>query len=78
MAKPLIEFEDVMVLRDRTVALDRLSLRIDDGERVAILGPNGSGKSTLVEVLTRDVFPLAGRHAIAHTDGSPNIPIGSA
>ena len=61
MAKPLIEFEDVMVLRDRTVALDRLSLRIDDGERVAILGPNGSGKSTLVEVLTRDVFPLAGR-----------------
>lgn len=61
MARPLIEFEDVVVMRDRTVALDRLSLRIDDGERVAILGPNGSGKSTLVESLTREVAPLAGR-----------------
>lgn len=58
---PLIEFEDVTVLRDRSTALDGLTLRIDDGERVAILGPNGSGKSTLVEALTRDVYPLAGR-----------------
>ncbi|HXN56471.1 MAG TPA: ATP-binding cassette domain-containing protein [Myxococcales bacterium] len=58
---PLIEFEDVTVLRDRSTALDGLTLRIDDGERVAILGPNGSGKSTLVEALTREVYPLSGR-----------------
>ena len=27
------------------------SLRIDDGESVAIIGPSGSGKTTLLEIL---------------------------
>jgi len=60
MPDPLIEFDRVTVLRDGVTALDRLSLRIDDGERVAILGPNGAGKSTLVDALTRAVYPATG------------------
>ncbi len=60
MGTPFLEFENVTVLRDHNLALDRLSLRIDEGEHVAILGPNGSGKSTLVQALTREVYPLAG------------------
>jgi len=60
MPEPLIEFDHVTVLRDGVTALDRLTLRIDDGERVAILGPNGAGKSTLVDVLTRAVYPATG------------------
>jgi iron complex transport system ATP-binding protein len=55
----LIEFESVTVVRGSTRALDGLSLRIEDGEHVAVLGSNGSGKSTLVELLTREVYPLA-------------------
>ena len=57
---PLVELENVTIQRGRTVALDRVSLRIDDGEHVAILGSNGSGKSTLVKALTREVYPRAG------------------
>jgi iron complex transport system ATP-binding protein len=57
---PFIEFRNVTVLRDDVVALDRLDLRIEEGERVAVLGPNGAGKSTLVQALTREVYPLAG------------------
>ena len=46
-------------MRGRRIALRELTLRIEDGERVAILGPNGSGKSTLIKTITRECYPLA-------------------
>lgn len=54
----LIDFRNVSVMRGDRVILDRLSLRIEAGEHVAILGPNGCGKSTLVKTITRDLYPL--------------------
>jgi len=60
MPDALIEFDRVTILRDGVAALDRFSLRIEDGERVAVLGPNGAGKSTLVDALTRAVYPALG------------------
>jgi iron complex transport system ATP-binding protein len=58
MPIPLIEFQQITVMRDNTVALDRLSLRISAGENVAIIGPNGCGKSTLLKTITRELYPL--------------------
>ena len=37
-----------------------LSMRVDDGEVVALLGPNGSGKSTLMNSISRLVDRFAG------------------
>jgi ATP-binding cassette subfamily B protein len=41
--------------------LDRLDLRIEPGERVALIGENGQGKTTIVKLLTRLYDPSEGR-----------------
>jgi iron complex transport system ATP-binding protein len=57
-ALPLIDFREITVMRDATVALDCLTLRISGGENVAIIGPNGCGKSTLLKTITRELCPI--------------------
>jgi iron complex transport system ATP-binding protein len=60
VSPPLLELENVTVVRGDRPALTNLTLRIGAGERVCILGPNGSGKSTFVKLLTRECYPFAG------------------
>ncbi|WP_428966099.1 ABC transporter ATP-binding protein [Micromonospora fluostatini] len=45
----------------RSTVVDGLSLRLYDGERVALVGTNGAGKSTLLSVLAGLAVPSAGR-----------------
>ncbi|WP_406077412.1 thiol reductant ABC exporter subunit CydC [Micromonospora sp. NBC_00858] len=42
-------------------ALDRVSLDLPAGRRIAVVGPSGAGKSTLAAVLTGAVRPASGR-----------------
>jgi iron complex transport system ATP-binding protein len=54
----IVDLEHVNVARGNKVVLHDLSLRIDDGEHLAILGPNGCGKSTLLKTITCELYPV--------------------
>src|ERR1700739_4874228 len=55
---PLLDFQNIQVMRGQKIALDDFSLRIGANEHVAILGPNGCGKSTLIKTITRECYPV--------------------
>jgi iron complex transport system ATP-binding protein len=57
---PLLELQNVVVMRGTRPVLRNLNLRIQADEHVAIVGPNGCGKSTLIKTITRECYPLTG------------------
>ena len=57
----LIQTHGVSKAYGQFVALSDVSLRVEEGELVAIVGPNGAGKTTLVNVLTGLLHPTSGR-----------------
>ena len=61
MTSALFELSAVGVRFGALAALSDLSLRINAGERVALVGSNGSGKSTLLRLLHGLQPPTAGR-----------------
>ncbi len=49
----LLELRSLSVAYGKAVALESVSLRVEEGEFVAVLGPNGAGKSTLLKAISR-------------------------
>ncbi len=61
LSPPIIAVDDVSVGYDRAhPVLNRVTLRIDTEDRIALLGSNGNGKSTLVKLLANRLAPFSG------------------
>jgi ATP-binding cassette subfamily F protein 3 len=66
LSPPIIAVDDVSVGYDRkSPVLNRVTLRIDNDDRIALLGANGNGKSTLVKLLANRLTPFSGSIARA-------------
>lgn len=58
----MIRMSDVSMVYDNgTRAVQKATLRIDEGEFVFLTGSSGSGKSTLIKLLTGEIRPTSGR-----------------
>jgi branched-chain amino acid transport system ATP-binding protein len=52
MAERILEVQGLSKRFGGFVALDTVSLHLDDGERLGLIGPNGSGKTTLINCIS--------------------------
>ena len=57
----MIELDHVWMQWDNRIALQDVSLSIDEGDFVAITGPNGGGKTTLLRIVLKLLKPTQGR-----------------
>src|SRR5690606_36453403 len=65
---PIISFEGVTKRFGKTIAVDNVTLQINEGEFFALLGPSGCGKTTLLRMLAGFETPSEGRIMIDGKD----------
>lgn len=70
MNAPLINIKNISFNYEQTSALDNISLKVEEGDFLAILGPNGSGKSTLLKIMLGLIKPSKGSMELFGQDAS--------
>ena len=61
MATKLIEVQGLTKKFGGLVAVNNLSLHVEEGEVLGLMGPNGSGKTTIFNIIMGDFPPDSGR-----------------
>jgi len=64
----VIEAQDLTRRYGQVTAVDRLSLKVAEGELVVLLGGSGSGKTTTLKMVNRLIEPTSGRVLIDGDD----------
>jgi ATP-binding cassette, subfamily C, bacterial CydC len=68
-ARPVVALEGVTAgYADEAPVLERFDLRLEPGERVALVGPSGAGKTTVTNLVLRFLDPRDGRVSIGGRD----------
>jgi len=60
LSNAVVEIDDVTKAFDNLVAVDRISLRVDEGQTLGLIGPNGAGKTTLLRIISTLAKPDSG------------------
>lgn len=68
----VIEIKDLVKKYGDLLAVDNISLSIEEGEIYGLLGPNGAGKSTLISMLCSLLHPTSGNVKILGEDVKKN------
>ena len=76
MSEQLLKLEHITMQFGGVVAVDDLSLEVNEGEIVALIGPNGAGKTTAFNVITGVYQPTNGRVAFLDETIIRNHPQG--
>jgi len=71
LSPPLFSLQNASVGYDGKEVLQRLSLRLDDDDRIALIGANGNGKSTLIRLLAARLEAMSGT-----LTASPKLRVG--
>jgi heme exporter protein A len=65
---PAIETDHLCKTFGAIHAVDRVSLRLEHGESLAVFGPNGAGKTTLIRLLTMNLRASSGSFSVDGLD----------
>ena len=58
--KQALEIKNLSISWDELIVLNKLNLKLNDGEKLAIVGPSGSGKSTILKIVAGLILPTEG------------------
>jgi ABC-2 type transport system ATP-binding protein len=63
-----IVIENLTKYYNKFLALDNLSLKVEEGAKVGLLGPNGAGKSTTLKIMCALIRPTSGKAFLSGFD----------
>lgn len=76
MPNKVLDLENITIQFGGVVAVNNLSMHINEGEIVALIGPNGAGKTTAFNVITGVYQPTNGRVSFMGKVMIENFPKG--
>ena len=59
-SKFAVETKNLSIRWGEVNVLNKLNLKLNEGEKLAIVGPSGSGKSTILKILAGLILPTEG------------------
>ena len=74
--KPVLKLENVTMQFGGVIAVNNLSMEINEGEIVALIGPNGAGKTTAFNCVTGVYEPTNGKIEYCGETLAENFPRG--